>query len=190
MESPSKVERFLELLGYDRLWLSLGAIDGEVLSEQAERFLRGGAQDPEHFRWESFQRIVGMGREMSDAEVSVFLQLAERDSSRPLSLSALYLLLDAAELSASQMLHVAQSSLRPDPRKVLRAEMLGKLKADVLDEQTAEACLRTDDAVVQRALLGKGTRVPLKAAEFLAQNGASRAVRNLALQWLRKRERD
>ena len=147
------------------------------------------AQSDEHERFRSFRvRLAGL-RVLSDEVMHTLVQDATADPDPNVRGSMLALIADRPDLT-----HAQRQALIEDPRfhepflqhRIRRATLLALLQMPSLNDDVFTQCLSFSDAPVHQALL-KHPGIGRLQLEALRDQGANRAVRNIAAQRLRAR---
>lgn len=186
-----KLTDIMRRLGYTQHWLDVGVVDEASVRSQFDAFRSSADQNTEHYRHRAFVAFLHRREQLAMDEALRLLALDDAAAngtslrvSRAIQLLACDLLTDAqfAELAEHPAL------AHPSIQRVYRRQFaLRRLRTERLTPTLFHEVQSTDDGAVHRGALQRDdlTRDQL---EWLAANGATRAVRNVAKQRLRRRQ--
>ncbi len=179
----------LALLHYDPKWLEYGFLDVDLLRKQTEVFHTEEAPRCEHYRYAAFRRVLTSRNSLDEELLARYIELAQRDEDAGMAQAALVDLIMWKGLREAQW---EELSRRPEfaapyfQKLFQRRRLLAQLDANPLPTDLFEQCLANQDATVQRHLLSKSA-LTKEQFQTLSEQGATRAIRNLANDQLRRR---
>ncbi|MHB8876065.1 MAG: hypothetical protein ACYC8T_20435 [Myxococcaceae bacterium] len=177
----------LAVLGYSAQWIDYGLLPEELLKLQLDTFRKGEDTSTEHYRYAAFLALLG-GGPLSDELVGRYLELADADSDQSMSLTALHDLLEYRELTDAQFELVRRHPRLQEARRAAGTALLRALRRDGPSAELLDRCLAAGDSRVHEALLAMDDPPP-SIIEGIAERGASRAIRNIAAERLRRRRK-
>lgn len=179
-------ERAAEL-GYDVSWLESGVLTQGLLHEQHEHF-RGAEGDPnaEHYRARTLADYLARNATLTDAQVTSLLRVARAELRRELHGHVFHELVKHRGLTGPQFSRVSEAWDDAGFKPVaLREELIRQLARAPQEDTVLERAQQEGDSFVHGALLA--LELEVARLEWLAANGANRAVRNQARHQLERR---
>lgn len=183
---PSKTE-MLASLHYNPKWLEYGFLDEMFLRQQFSKYIAGLDENLEHYRYESFQRIIDAPA-VDDVKVDQYIELAELDEDKAMARAALAHLVKHSGLTEQQWLRIRShpAFTATDLQALVeRTELLSLLASSEITHELFERALSSGDQEVQRRLLND-VRLSRQQLTLLAQQGSNRAIRNTAKERVRR----
>lgn len=176
------VSRWLNILGYDATWFASGLLSEEQLRVQVAQFHEGDDKNTEHFRYASFRRVLAERKRAETAFLVQYIKLAQKDADPVMGRCALQdlLLWDGLEAAQFEMLRglpAFQTSVLQ--RAAERRALVAALRIGMIKPQLFARCVESRDACIQRWLINE-ERLSADQLAILAEQGANRAVRNIA----------
>lgn len=177
-----------KLLGYDERWLAFGLISPAYLRRQFEYFEGSDDKNTEHYRARAIRDFFAARAGLSDSEIQAYLEICADSKDEILFLQHLHELIRFYGLSDSQIENLAGHYLFAEPglaKIVRRVQTLRILDHDVVRPETVESVIASGDTNLHRALV-EHPGASIDAIERLADEGANKAVRNIAMVRLKK----
>lgn len=180
----------LAALGYSQEWLDAGVVDDELIAAQWEAILTSDDPHPEHYRHRAFVDWLERQSHLSDAQLTGVMALrdwgpdgTDLHPSRVIELLRGDLLTDAQleQLGAYPEVHAP-----PIAKRYRRAVLRRRLDAEGPSADVCAAMREAGDPVLDEALLAHPDRTRAHL-EWLASNGTTRRIRNLASSQLQSR---
>jgi|SRR5579871_4012751 len=190
MTSRLDEQAALALLHYDPRWLEYGLIDAETLQLQVDHYYSTGGSSLEHYRYAAFQYILASHSTLSDEQILQYIELARLDEDAAgMAQAALCDLIQWRKLSAEQFDWLSLHSEFATPRfqkLIVRRRLIEALNSEAPSAEDFAHCLASNDAIVHRYLVDHVTLTRAQLQD-LAEFGASRTVRNIAKDRLRRK---
>ncbi len=186
----TEYEEDLARLDYAPQWMECGFLDANALQAQLHEWETGDDPNREHYRYASFCRVLADRTDLTDAEIACYLDLVARDADKAMAGAALGNLADWPRLSSVQVEYLRRHPQFDVPvlQKLFAIRDLSEaLSAPTCDADTFANLVTIRNAHVQRAFIERD-RLTDEQLATLTQDGASRAVRNVAAEKLRKRK--
>jgi hypothetical protein len=188
------VRNKLSTLKYSDLWLKFGFLTEESLDDQIKNFEKGEDKNTEHYRYSSFRKYLSLGKVLTDDEIAKYLHLAEIDEDKWMAQSAIRDLVGHRNLTDSQFEKVCSilSQYGEGTKKFISREILyRKLRKSVneevsLTENVFLEFFNQNNGNIHWYLISYADKNQL---ELIAEKGATKAVRHIARQELRKKFR-
>lgn len=177
-----------KLLGYDERWLAFGLINPAGLRRQFENFEGSDDKNTEHYRAGATRDFFATRAGLSDFEIQTYLEICADSKGDILFLDQLHELIRFCGLSDSQIENLAGHHLFAEPglaKIVRRVQTLRILDLDVVRPEAFESVIASGDTVLHRALV-EHPGASIDAIERLADEGASKAIRHIAMVRLKK----
>lgn len=184
----SRLEPELAKLGYSPLWIEYDLLDDDFLLEQCKRYATSYDKNTEHYRWAAFHAILAKNNVLDDTLIARYVQLAQIDEDQGMAESALLSLLRQPGLTDAQVERLSKHPAYTSPvaqRLIERIRLLRELQSSLLTEDLFMRCIASNDQTVQRQLLDRKD-ISCQQVELLRNQGANRAIRNIAKQRLHK----
>jgi hypothetical protein len=189
MQQADRSQEALATLRYKSAWREWEFISEEKLRKQWEAFRSGIDPNTEHYRYASFRAVLDERDVLDDVSVARYIELARQDEDPVMARAALVDLILWPKLTNEQFENLSQDPTFAAPtfqKFILRRRLLSEIgPAAPVTEAVFYRCLVSQDAVVQRQLV-EVTNLLSQQLEQLGEQGASRAVRNLAQARLRR----
>ena len=181
------MDRLLKL-GYTNLWLELGLLTKEQLNEQLIEFEESNDDNTEHYRYQILRNYLKTKQILTNIELDNYLKVANSEIDRTMASSALCDILQKTQLTDLQFdivcSKVTEFGFETLTKKVIpRQVLLRRLKSENLTEGLFAESLNSNDSIVQQFLLNLADTNQLKQ---IAKNGATNAIRNVAIERLNK----
>ncbi len=182
------MEAILTKLHYDTKWLTYGFVDQSFLRNQSERYDSGIDTNTEHYRYIAFCRLLDEQTSVDDLTMDRYIELAEIDDDKAMAFAALVRLIRYPGLTRQQLDRLkclppfAQEDLQ---RTIEEAQLLRDLDSEDIADGLFDQAMTFSKPSVQRKLLSKA-HISLRQLEILRDRGASKAIRNLAQEKLRR----
>ena len=183
----------LRALGYSAIWVDQGIINADTLRSQFVAYTEGTDSDTAHFRHSAFLRFVSSLSRVDDATLAAIRTLDDdSQSDTELARSRLIEVIRRKLLTEAQLL-----ALRKDPSicvhpatcLVIERELVRFALAEDASTRVREIMLASQDPEVHRIIVDC-PRTSMADLEWLATNGLSKAVRNIAMQQKRREQND
>ncbi len=184
-----ELQAALDILGYSAKWLEYGLLSEAFLRAQVEEFATSGDKNTEHYRYGGFRSVLREHRSLGDDALAQYVELAQIDADIAMAGSALVDLIQWRGLTDEQFewLSVHPAYDVPFLHKVIsRLRLIKKLRSGPLTAALFEECLASGDSVTQRLML-EASSISRCQVGRLQEAGATRAIRNLAAVWLRRK---
>ena len=182
----------MKQLNYHDNWLEMNFISQDYFNEQLTQYQTSDDKNTEHYRYAAFGHILKMRQSLTDGEVANYIELTQIDPDQSMAIAALIQLLKWSGLTDQQAIQIKQSPafLNPTIQKIAaQQELLKQLDVPPLTAEIFELCLASKADFIQRKLF---TCSELTAEQLgvLRQQGANRAIRNMANQKLLSLQRN
>jgi hypothetical protein len=146
-------------------------------------------QSSEHHRYGAFQTVLSSYESFTDEQIEHYIELCQLDEDPAMAQAALMNLLEWQGLTDEQYerltRHPAYST--PVAQKIIwRDRMHNELQTESVSDALFAEILSQQDSVFERALVG-APGLSQEQLEVLAEEGGSRAVRNMATNRLGRR---
>lgn len=174
----------LRLFGYPREWLEFGLLDEEIFRAQIEAYRGGEDRNTEHYRFAAFRALLERAA-FDDQLVERYLTLAERDPDPGMARAAVFEIMEHPGLTSEQLERVGRSPLC-EARFLVRTQLLRALHEGSPTPELLQSCVDCREQRVHLTLLAL-PNLDRKLVRQLAENGATRAVRNQAAVRLNRR---
>ncbi len=187
--SVRSLTKVLAKLGYSPLWLEYGLINEYALQKQSQQYDTSSDKNDEHYRYAAFRDFLAKRADLADTLLDKYIQLAQLDRDRTMAQSALILLIEWPHLTIFQLDYLRKHPAFTAPvvkRRIERTQLLRQLQSLSLTEELFRRCFISPDETIQRELL-KRQDISRQQIELLQEQGANRAVRNIAKQLLEGR---
>jgi hypothetical protein len=182
----SDLKPILDKLKYSQQWLDYGLLDEAYLLAQGIRFDASDDKNTEHYRYDAFKAILSERTVLDDAILENIVHLSQLDADQGMGQAALILLVDWPNLTDLQLdllyTHPAFSSPVVQ-RRIQRVHLLRQLRTSGLTNELFDSSILSRDEVVHRELLGRQD-ISRQQLERLREQGANKAIRNIAKQRL------
>ena len=172
----------LAKLRYDPKWLEYGFVSEPYLDEQLAKYERDGDEDAEHYRYDSFRRLLEAVSTLDDVTIDRYIELAALDEDQTMAQAALGLLVRHDGLTQQQLSRLRMHPIfasRELQASIEQTQLLRDLDSSNIADDVFERCVALGKGEVQRKLLSKSGISPQQLAA-VADRGANRAIRNLA----------
>jgi hypothetical protein len=176
---------FKRLLRFGERWFELGLLTEDELLSLGREYEASDDKNTEHYRYRVFCAFLNTHSPLSQPLAEALYELGEADPDTGLGGAMQHDILRLPECPAALM-HRALASGEPHLVKAVRRKELSMQLDSALTPETFALCLDSGDDAVQRKLLAH-TEISREQVERLAQDGANRAVRNLATVRLRRK---
>lgn len=181
------VADMLAVLRYDPKWVEYRFIDQEYLLDQLLRYESGSDENAEHHRYASFCRLLDRSV-IDDVTLERFIELAVLDEDQAMAQSALAELGKHTGLTAQQLNYLKDHPAFASQllqNVIEQTQLLRELGSSDVSDDLFNRCLFIGKDSVQRKLLNTA-ELSKEQLQALTENGANRAIRNLARQKLRR----
>ncbi len=182
------IESMLTKLGYDPKWFTYGFLEVPFLREQSEHYDNGIDKNTEHYRYEAFRRLLESLTSIDNHTFDRYIELAELDEDKAMANAALSLLIRHPSLTHQQLEQIKSLPALAEKtiQKIIEeTQLLQELDASAIQDGVFDRCMTLAKSSVQRKLLSK-SGITAFQLELLRDHGASRAIRNLAQERLRR----
>jgi hypothetical protein len=171
-------------LGYTNLWLELGLLTEQQLEEQLIEFEENNDDNTEHYRYQIFRNYLTTKQLLTDTELDNYLKVANSENDIPIKSSALCDILQKTQLTDLQFdkvcSKVTEFGIETLIKKAIpRQVLLRRLKSENLTDGLFAESLRSNDSIVQQFLLNLAA---INQLEQMAKNGATKSIRNVAIE--------
>ena len=181
---PDKDHR--AILGFTAPWFSLGVITEAELTAAGAEYEASGDTHAEHYRCGAFRRHVDANRPLPETTATALYELGAADADPAMGQAIMADILGLPECPASLLTRAENSGIKHLVRTAERRRLLTEIQSSALTEERFERCLASRDSVVQRYLI-ENAALSRQQAEALAGQGAGKAIRKLAVVWLRRK---
>ncbi len=181
----------LSKLGYTKKWVDSGLLTQDKLYNQLELFKTGDDTNTEHYRYKTLTDFVENKDNISDIDLSNFLELTINDTDTSMSSSAIVKLLEKDYLTDKQFERVSASlSAFGDwtEKVIIRQKLVRRLKGEELTGKLFKESLLSGDKVVHTILLSL-VEHDIVRLEALIRKAANSKIRNQAVQVWKKNYR-
>jgi hypothetical protein len=185
------LETSLSRLAYSPAWLEYGLLDEASLREQWRQYAASGDQNTEHYRYRAFVAFLAKSGALDDTQIDRYIELAQTDGDQGMAQSALLHLIHLPGLSDGQLDQIRKHPAFASPvsqKNIERVQLLRELRSVELSSELFERCILSRDSEVQKELLERPD-MSRPQMERLRDEGANKAIRNIAKQRLNRPDR-
>jgi hypothetical protein len=194
--SDNNIDDAIKQLHYHVKWFEYGLLSQQQVIVQYQQYLSNDDKNSEHYRYHAFRQFLTENQHLSDQMLAQYIELAQLDPDQSMASAALIDLIKFNLLTDEQLLslnsHPAFASELLQKRLALgqlKRRLLNKLSTDaVIDEELFQEVLESKESWLQLKLIA-AKQVNDAYLKILVKQGSNNAVRNLALQRLKKRSK-
>ncbi len=170
---------YKNLLGFTEQWFSLGILTENGLQNYGTTYETSADKNTEHYRYGAFRWYLKEHRPLSEAIAEALYELGASDPDSAMGEAIMADIVELPECPDSVSAKALFSGRKHLIRITNRRRLLSELQTPFISPETFSRCLESRDSAVQRVMIEKVMLTPAQM-QMLAEQGASRAIRNMA----------
>jgi hypothetical protein len=178
----------LRVLQFSPEWIELGIVTPQEVDRLNRAYASGDDKNTEHYRWGAFRQYVQSHRPLPADMAEALYELGGRDPDPSAGSAMMHAIVELPECPDVVLTKAAAYGTPSLVRLAERTRLLSCAPAGGLTPNGMDRCIAGRDSTLQRQLLDRGV-LSVEQTRRLADEGASRAVRNLARSLSRRTDR-
>jgi hypothetical protein len=179
-------KNYKSLLGFTEQWFALGILTEEALQRYGATYETGVDKNAEHYRYGAFRWYLKAHRPVSETVAEALYDLGASDPDRAMGEAIMADIVELPECPASVSAKALSSGRKHLIRTAERRRLLSELRTSPITPEVFSRAVESRDSALQRVMV-EAVNLPQEQMRLLAEQGASRAVRNMASGRLRQR---
>ena len=176
-------------LKYNRKWIEYKLINKQYVCKEYEKFTKSADKNTEHYRYNSFKKLLKEESFFTDEKIKYYVELAEIDENQAMGTSAIIELICCKYLTNEQFANIWNYLPKDNPvlDKVYNRERLLRclLNTTDLTQEVFSLTFSTDESVIHLALINRND-LSYNQLFLLSTLGKTKVIRNLAKVSLRR----